>query len=301
MLCCRMSLFSKLPENMSSYVRPFIVIREYRPADDIACRELIKNYVMSFATGAFVSCLFREVSKTQKKNKKKIKLGLIQNQIVTKHNFISFRQIFIQLIVLVAALMFIFLGVPLMFCLASVPIVCIILFGSVYTTYFGKAMDLASQPMHTAWVAEAYEPFLLSLTNHQQRAFNIVQEDSILPNDIEVNRMRRQIVGFVSIGPHKGMDNSGWLNRLSIMSKYSFDKVAEPLIQRVLKHGHDQHLDSIEATTTECQFDNRELLLKMGFGMKQIYHKQVLGSNSLRVMKSQLGIDLRTWSVSKNK
>lgn len=162
-------------------------------------------------------------------------------------------------------------------------------------------MDLASQPMHTAWVAEAYEPFLLSLTNHQQRAFNIVQEDSILPNDIEVNRMRRQIVGFVSIGPHKGMDNSGWLNRLSIMSKYSFDKVAEPLIQRVLKHGHDQHLDSIEATTTECQFDNRELLLKMGFGMKQIYHKQVLGSNSLRVMKSQLGIDLRTWSVSKNK
>lgn len=197
--------------------------------------------------------------------------------------------------------MFIFLGVPLMFCLASVPIVCIILFGSVYTTYFGKAMDLASQPMHTAWVAEAYEPFLLSLTNHQQRAFNIVQEDSILPNDIEVNRMRRQIVGFVSIGPHKGMDNSGWLNRLSIMSKYSFDKVAEPLIQRVLKHGHDQHLDSIEATTTECQFDNRELLLKMGFGMKQIYHKQVLGSNSLRVMKSQLGIDLRTWSVSKNK
>lgn len=69
-LCCRMSLFSKLPENMSSYVRPFIVIREYRPADDIACRELIKNYVMSFATGAFVSCLFREVSKTQKKIKK---------------------------------------------------------------------------------------------------------------------------------------------------------------------------------------------------------------------------------------
>lgn len=199
--------------------------------------------------------------------------------------------------------MFIFLGIPLLFCLAAVPIVAVIMFVSVYSTYFGKAMELATQPMHNAWVAEAYEPFLMRLNERslQQQQFDIVQEDSILSNDVEVNRMRRQIVGFVSIGPHKTMENSGWINRLSINTKYDFDKIAEPLIHRVLKHGLEQNLDSIEATTTECQFDCRELLQKMGFGMKQIYHKQVMGSNSLRVMKSQLGIDLKTWSMSKNK
>lgn len=271
-------------------MRPFIVIRDLRASDEPACRDLIRSYVMSFAPGAFVSCLFREVS--------------TESSAVCFASFLiafALSQISIQLTVLVAALMFIFMGIPLLFCLAAVPIVAIILFVSVYSTYFGKAMDLATLPMRTAWVAEAYEPFLMRLGTQQQRAFDIVQEESLLPSDVEVNRMRRQIVGFVSVGPHKALENSGWLNRLSVHPKYCFDKVAEPLIQRVLKHGLEQNLDSIEATTTECQFDYRELLLKLGFGMKQIYHKQVLGSNSLRVMKSQMGIDLKTWSVSKNK
>lgn len=197
--------------------------------------------------------------------------------------------------------MFIFLGIPLLFCLTAVPIVCAILLVSVYSTYFGKAMELSAQPMRNAWVAEAYEPFLMRLGAQQQQSFDIVHEDSILSNDVEVNRMRRQIVGFVSIGPHKFLENCGWISRLSINSKYDFDKAAEPLIHRVLKHGLEADMYSIEATTTECQCDYRELLLKMGFNMKQIYHRQVLGSNSLRVMKSQMGIDLTTWSVSKNK
>lgn len=166
-------------------------------------------------------------------------------------------------------------------------------------------MELTAQPLRNCWVAEAYEPYLLGLSggggSRKQQNYDIVHEDSILPNDVEVNRMQRKIVGFVSISPHKSLENCGWINRMSVNSKYDFDKVAEPLIHRALKHGLDINLYTIEATTTECQFDFRELLQRMGFQMKQIYHKQVLGNNSLRVMKSQMGIDLMTWSVSKNK
>ena len=42
-------------------MRPFIIIREYKKADDFFCQEVIKNYVMSHAKNAFYSCLFREV------------------------------------------------------------------------------------------------------------------------------------------------------------------------------------------------------------------------------------------------
>lgn len=48
-------------------MRPFIVIRDYKLTDDQQCKDLIKTYVMSFAFDAFLSCLFREVNKQNKK------------------------------------------------------------------------------------------------------------------------------------------------------------------------------------------------------------------------------------------
>lgn len=44
-------------------MRPFIIIRKYDNSDSINCKDLIKNYVMSFVSNAFFSCLFREVKK----------------------------------------------------------------------------------------------------------------------------------------------------------------------------------------------------------------------------------------------
>lgn len=52
-------------------------------------------------------------------------------------------QIFIQLTVLVAAVMFIFLGIPLPFCLTAVPIVIVALYASVYSAFFSKGLELA--------------------------------------------------------------------------------------------------------------------------------------------------------------
>lgn len=50
----------KIP--MTNTRRPYILIREFKRGDDIPRKELIKQYVMSFAFDAFLSCLFREVS-----------------------------------------------------------------------------------------------------------------------------------------------------------------------------------------------------------------------------------------------
>lgn len=50
--------------------------------------------------------------------------------------------------------------------------------------------------------------------------------------------------------------------------------------------------------TFECYFTYR--FYSSRFAMKQIYHKQVIGS-SVQYMKSQLGINLGDWNQTKNK
>lgn len=151
------------------------------------------------------------------------------------------------------------------------------------------------------WVAELYEPFTVSLLMTPTTAFDydIVPEERILSSDVEITRMRRTIVGTVSINSHNSLGNSGWISRFAIDPSRNFQKIAEPLLNRILKYGYDMHLFTIETVTTECQMDLRELLLKMGFNMKQIYHRQILGSSSFRIMKSQMGIDLMRWTSSK--
>lgn len=153
------------------------------------------------------------------------------------------------------------------------------------------------------WIAELYEPYTLSLQMTPTTVFDydIVPEERILSTDVEISRMRRTVVGTISINPHNSLGNCGWISRLAIDTKRNFQKIAEPLVNRLLKYGFEQRMYTIETVTTECQMDFRELLLKMGFNMKQIYHRQILGSNSFRIMKSQMGIDLMRLTTSKTK
>lgn len=120
-------------------------------------------------------------------------------------------------------------------------------------------------------------------------------------DDLEVNRMRRTIVGTITIDTHRSLPSAAWISHFAISPIHKFDKIAEPLVNRVLMYGIDRQMSAVETATTECQCDLRELLLKMNFNMKQIYHRQVLGSNSLRIMKSHMGVDLLNWTSSKNK
>lgn len=146
-------------------MRPFIVIRQFESADTVPRKELIKQYAMSFAFDAFTSCLFREVNfsnlfafrsksftwcrKRRKKQTRSCRIDCIASDFC--HFFFNFClsfsttiQIFIQLVVLIAAFMFIFLGLPLTICLMSLPLVVLIIYISVYSAYFAKALELSN-------------------------------------------------------------------------------------------------------------------------------------------------------------
>lgn len=131
--------------------------------------------------------------------------------------------------------------------------------------------------------------------------YDIVHESRLQSNDPQLNRMKRTLIGTISIDEHRHLPGAAWLNHCAIDTDFNFDTIAEPLIIRTLKHAADVHMDSAEMTTTECQMQLRELLMKIGFEMKQIYHRRILGSANTRIMKSQMGIDLKNWTISKNK
>lgn len=47
-------------------MRPLMIIRKATQSDELPSQEVIKDYVMSFASDAFLFSIFREVRKYQK-------------------------------------------------------------------------------------------------------------------------------------------------------------------------------------------------------------------------------------------
>lgn len=157
-------------------------------------------------------------------------------------------------------------------------------------------------PITTCWVAEAYEPYTVSLNLAENAIdYDIVHESRLHVTDFEVNRMKRTIVATISIDEHRTMPGAGWLSHFASRSKVNVEKVGEAIVHRALKHAIDVKFDSVEMTTTECQSELREILLKIGFDIRQIYHQYILANNNFRIMKSQMGINLTTWKSSKDK
>jgi N-acetylglutamate synthase-like GNAT family acetyltransferase len=142
------------------------------------------------------------------------------------------------------------------------------------------------------FVVECYEPYILRM-NKKEIEYSEMTQDEI-KNDQDVKKMKRKIVGTVSIRNHNSLHESAWLYRLAVDPEYPYTRVGKILVESALKHAFDQKLYTCETVSAECHEDFRELLLKVGFMIKQIYHKSIVGS-SLRVMKAQMGIDLERY------
>lgn len=129
--------------------------------------------------------------------------------------------------------------------------------------------------------------------------YELVAEEqlpALLGSDPSLHQLRKQIIGTVSVRDHHSLHNCGWISRTAVNPRYSIDRIGEPLISRALAHCYQRGHYTAESVTTECQYAVRELMLRMGFTMKQIYHKPIIAH--VKVMKSQMGIDLATWWAS---
>ncbi|XP_037816194.1 uncharacterized protein LOC119606698 [Lucilia sericata] len=240
-------------------MQPFIVIRNYRDDDELKCQELVRDYIMSFATKSFICFCFREIT--------------------------------LQFIVITWAILFIFLGVPLTFCSLTIPGCIFFLFSGTYFSFYAKAVELMRTKPNQSLVAECYEPFIFRL-KPTECTYQIFLDDAPYEQSFK-NKFRKKIIACVSVKNHKDVYNAAWIYRFAVAPGYPLQKIAEPMISLVSKNCVQQGYATLECTMSEWQEEERDFYDGLGFLTRQIYHKQIIGS-SLTVMKTQLTYDLKT-------
>lgn len=87
-----------------------VVVRPFRPGDEIHCKELIRNCVMSSMGSTFCGMLFKEIT--------------------------------LQAMFMSAAMMFIFFGFPLTMCILAVPVIIILIYVGTYISFFLKMLEI---------------------------------------------------------------------------------------------------------------------------------------------------------------
>ena len=87
-----------------------IVIRSYKTGDEVNCRKVVKDGVMSSMNAAFFGNLLKEFT--------------------------------FQLMILFAAIMFIFFGLPFTICFSVIPVVIFMMYLGTYGSYTAKAMEV---------------------------------------------------------------------------------------------------------------------------------------------------------------
>ncbi|KAL7727381.1 hypothetical protein ACLKA6_003039 [Drosophila palustris] len=240
-------------------MQPFIVIRNYREDDELKCQELVRDYIMSFSSKSFFVFCFREIT--------------------------------LQFIVITWAIFFIFLGVPLLFCVLTIPGCIFFLFTSTYFSFYAKAVELMRLKPSQSLVAECYEPFIFRCAPNEA-SYQIFM-DNVPYEEAYKNKFRRRIVATISAKNHNAVYNAAWIYRFAIAKNYPLQKIMEPMINLISKNCVNAGYASLECTISEWQENERDFYDDLGFVTRQIYHKQIIGS-SLTVMKTQLTYNLRT-------
>ncbi|XP_063915844.1 uncharacterized protein LOC135131909 [Zophobas morio] len=224
----------------------YIVIRESQQNDMPFISELVRKAYLSNVSKAFVAALFNEVT--------------------------------FQAIVLLAAFMFIFMGVPLQYCLFSIPIVLIMLYILIYGTILMKAAESThSKRSLQCWVAEAYEPFFFSDTP-QNCFYRVVPEEKVGDEGINVGNYRKTIVGTCAVMKHNLSEEWSWLFRLAVDVRYRKKGIGLLLTQTAQNWSRINRFNYMELVITECQEEARQLFANAGFDIKQMYHKRLFTS-----------------------
>ncbi|CAH1112692.1 unnamed protein product [Psylliodes chrysocephalus] len=223
----------------------YIVIREKRESDTPVLNEIVKNGYLSTVNNSWINALFQEIT--------------------------------FQLIILLAALLFICFGVPLYYSIVSVPIVLISLYCIIYSTIFMKSAQLIyeKRPLK-CWIAESYEPYFFMKTP-ESCWYKIIEETDLVKEGIDQNGFQRKMIGTISVGQHSRRDDWAWLFRLVVDKRYRRKGVGLKLINTVQDWCRTNQFNAIELAIGECQDGCRELFNKAGFEVEQFYHKQLLG------------------------
>lgn len=233
-----------------------VVIRGYKPADELYCNEIIKRGIMSSLNTTFAGIIFKEIT--------------------------------FQLIILFAAIMFIFFGLPFTVCLLVVPTVFVFVYIGTYVAFTAKAMEVNEEVSNISrsymsnafscfWVAEAFEPRLTTIDPKEAR-YTILTEQQFKESKVDVACRVKKIVGTIGLSKSYKSDKGAWIKRLCVHESYRRRGIASCLLNVALQFAVDQGYSCANIVASEYMESGRELCLKKGFELKQMYHKPIIGS-----------------------
>ncbi|XP_076677050.1 N-acetyltransferase family 8 member 3 [Andrena cerasifolii] len=233
-----------------------IVIRSYKPGDEINCKELIKTGVMSSLSSTFLGVVFKELT--------------------------------FEMMILFAAIMFIFFGLPFTVCLLVVPLVIFFVYVGTYIGFTAKAMEVneevsnipriyMSNAFSCFWVAEAFEPYIM--THHPTNVqYTIMTEQQFRDSNIDISSQVKRIVGTVALCKSHRLDKGAWIKRLYVHERYRRKGIASCLVNVAIQFAIVQGYSCANTVASEYTEGGRELCLKKGFELQQMYHTPLLGS-----------------------
>lgn len=234
----------------------FIVIRDYKPVDELQCSQVIWEGTMSTVNTAFVVGLMREIT--------------------------------FQMMILFSAVMFIFFGFPLSLCLCSIPGVIILIYFFVWCAHIFNALEIQQDVSNIPrvymssnftgfWIAEAYEPRIFSKLPSEIN-YTILKESEFEEKQVDTSKFTKHVIGTVGIVKSKSVDGNAWLRRMAVTSKYRKKGVATALLNEAIQFCAEKGYTGVHLVTAECHDNARSLFMKKGFLLKQMYHKQLAGT-----------------------
>ncbi|KAI4456893.1 gnat family n-acetyltransferase [Holotrichia oblita] len=211
----------------------FIVIRQSRTSDIAAINQVVRDAYLSNIFPAWCNALTKEIT--------------------------------FQLVIVSAAILFIFMGVPLQYCFLAIPVVMLLLLVIVASAFLMKATELSygKKPIQ-CWVAEAFEPYF-SMEKPESQSYEIIPEYKIVADSIDLTKCKKRIVGTVSVARFINVDNAAWLFRLAVNKRYQRKGVAHSMVRTVQTWCKDNRYYDLMLAVSECQDNARKLFMNTGF------------------------------------
>jgi len=127
------------------------------------------------------------------------------------------------------------------------------------------------------WVAEAFEPY--SMIRHPKEVhYTIMMEEQFYQSKISVSSQTKKIVGTIGLCKSYRVDKSAWIKRLCVHERYQRKGIASSLLSAAVQFAIDAGYSRANIVSSEYTEGGRELCLKKGFELEQMYHKSILGS-----------------------
>ncbi|XP_066582894.1 N-acetyltransferase 8-like isoform X2 [Prorops nasuta] len=206
-----------------------IVIRSYKSGDETTCKELLRDGIMSSLNTTFIGLLLKEMT--------------------------------FQIMILFAAILFIFFGIPFTICLSVIPVVIATLYIGTCISFSMKVAEVMKELSNISriytsnafsgfWVAEAFEPYLANVHPKNAR-FAVMTEQQFRRSNIDVSSKAKNIVGTIGLLKSHRLDKGAWIKRLCVKKEYRRKGVASCLLNVVVQFAMEQGYSCADIVASE--------------------------------------------------